>query len=117
MAVAALSSLPAKFAEHLADVVVQVEEFATTEQLQAVGLTDRWHLTGLYEGRPLHERSVMDTAEMPPMVSLFRQPLLAEWRETGVRWADLIRHVVIHEIGHHFGLSDDDMHALEDQAD
>jgi predicted Zn-dependent protease with MMP-like domain len=114
MARAALKALPARFREQCTDVVVKVEEFATREQLLAVGLDDRWELSGLYEGRPLSERSIWDAGEMPAIVTLFRQPLLHEWRNTGVRLDDLVTHVVIHEIGHHFGFSDETMHRLED---
>jgi predicted Zn-dependent protease with MMP-like domain len=114
MARAALDALPDRFRAQCADVVVKVEEFATSEQLEAVGLHDRWELSGLYEGRPLSERSVWDTGEMPAIVTLFRQPLLDEWRTTDVRLDELVTHVVIHEIGHHFGFSDETMHRLED---
>lgn len=111
-----LAGLPCAFRDPLADVVLRVEEFATLEQLNAVNLADRWELTGLYEGVALPDRSQWDHEVMPPVITLFRQPLLAEMRETGVGFAALVRHVVIHEAGHHFGLSDDDMHALEDSA-
>ena len=114
MARLALRRLPAQFREHLGDVVVKVEEFPSREQLASVDLEDRWDLSGLYEGVPLNERSIWDPSEMPPIVTLFRQPLLREWRETGVRFDDLVTHVVIHEIGHHFGFSDETMHLLED---
>jgi predicted Zn-dependent protease with MMP-like domain len=114
MARASLVGLPEPFRGHVEDVVVQVAEFATSEQLASVGLDDPWELTGLYEGRPLSERSIWDAGEMPAIVTLFRQPLLAEWRATGVQLEALIAHVVIHEIGHHFGFSDDTMHRLED---
>ena len=114
MARTALNALPAPFRDQCADVVVKVEEFATSEQLASVGLGDRWELSGLYEGRPLSQRSIWDAGEMPAIVTLFRQPLLQEWRSTGVRLEDLVSHVVVHEIGHHFGFSDDTMHRLED---
>lgn len=112
-----LARLPKMFREKLADVVLRVEEFATPEQLDAVGLADRWELTGLYEGVALPDRSQFDYETMPPVITLFRQPLLEELEETGVSFAALVRHVVIHEAGHHFGLSDEDMHALEDSAE
>ena len=114
---AVLDRLPPAFREHLADVVIRIEEFASAEQLVAVGMEDRWELTGLYEGIALPEQSQWDHERMPPVISLFRQPLLAEMRETGVGFAELVRHVVIHEAGHHFGLSDEDMHALEDSVE
>jgi predicted Zn-dependent protease with MMP-like domain len=93
--------------------VLRVAEFASDEQLAGVGMEDRWELTGLYEGIALPEQSQWDHERMPPVISLFRQPLLAEMEETGVGFAELVRHVVIHEAGHHFGLSDEDMDALE----
>jgi predicted Zn-dependent protease with MMP-like domain len=117
MAHAALRAIPPRFRAHLDDVVVRVAEFATAEQLAAVGLDDKWELSGLYEGRPLSERSIWDAGEMPAMVTLFRQPLLQEWRTTGVGLDELVAHVVIHEIGHHFGFSDETMHRLEDGED
>jgi predicted Zn-dependent protease with MMP-like domain len=111
-----LRTLPGMFGEQLREVVLEIAEFATAEQLAAVDLKNRWELTGLYEGRPLPDQSIWSSGDMPPRISLFRQPLLAEWRETGVDLAALIRHVVIHEAGHHFGFSDEDMHRLEDEA-
>ena len=108
-------SLPPQFRDRLHDVVVKVPEFATSEQLRSVGLTDRWHLSGLYEGEPLPLQSSWSSGRLPPHIYLFRQPLLAEWRETDVSLPQLIRHVFIHEAGHHFGFSDDDMHWLEEQ--
>ncbi len=111
-----LATLPEQFAAHCADVVLMVEDFATPEQLASVGLLDRWELTGLYEGRPLPEQSSWDSGEMPPRIWLFRMPLVAEMRSTRVSLEALVRHVVIHEAGHHFGFSDEDMHALEDMA-
>jgi predicted Zn-dependent protease with MMP-like domain len=114
MARAALRALPPRFRDHLEDVVVRIQEFATREQLDSVDLADEWELTGLYEGRPLSERSIWDAGEMPAIVTLFRQPLLHEWRTTGVELGDLVTHVVVHEIGHHFGFTDETMHRLED---
>jgi predicted Zn-dependent protease with MMP-like domain len=114
---AVLRRLPEPFRAHLDDVVLRIDEFASAEQLAAVGMEDRWDLTGLYEGIALPEQSQWDHERMPPVISLFRQPLLAEMRETGVGFAELVRHVVIHEAGHHFGLSDEDMHALEESVE
>ena len=117
MAEAVVARLPDEFREHMGEIVMQVEDFATPEQLAAVDMTDKWDLSGLYEGQALPDRSVWESGRMPARIWLFRQPLIAEWRETGVRMDDLVRHVVIHEAGHHFGFSDDDMHALEDEAE
>ena len=112
-----IERLPAEFRDQLGDVVLKIEEFARPEQLAAVGIGDRWNLSGLYEGTPLPEQSVWQTGSMPPVISLFRQPLLLEIRETGVTFEELVRHVVIHEAGHHFGFSDEDMHWLEDSVE
>ncbi|MBX7488025.1 metallopeptidase family protein [Qipengyuania sp. GH25] len=117
MAEAAFAGLPAEFRSQLSDVVLEVEDFATPEQLESVNLDDRWQLSGLYQGEPLPDRSIWESGRMPPRIWLFREPLIAEWRATGVRMEDLVRHVVVHEAGHHFGYSDEDMHRLEDQAD
>ena len=117
MAATVLASLPEKFRDELSEVVLKVEDFATQEQLESVGLSDKWELSGLYEGQALPDRSVWESGRMPPRIWLFRRVLIAEWRDTGVRMDDLVRHVVVHEAGHHFGFSDDDMHWLEDQAD
>lgn len=115
-ALAVLARLPQAFSRELEGVVLRVEDFATDEQLLSVGIEDAWDLTGLYEGVALTERSQWDSDGLPPVITLFRQPLLAEMEDTGVSFAALIRHVVIHEAGHHFGLSDDDMHTLEDSV-
>ena len=117
MAEAVVARLPDEFRDAMREVVMRVEDFATPEQLAAVDMTDKWDLSGLYEGQALPDRSVWESGRMPARIWLFRQPLIAEWRETGVRMDDLVRHVVIHEAGHHFGFSDDDMHALEDEAE
>lgn len=111
---AAIAKLPTQFAAHLGDVVLIVEEEADDETLAALGLEHPLELTGLYHGRPVGEKSSMESGSVPDRIHLYRQAILAEWCETGVRLDDLVAHVVIHEIGHHFGLSDPDMHALED---
>lgn len=117
LAVKAFRRIPAPFAQHLDGITIRVEEFADAETLASVGLDDPWQLTGLYHGRPMDEESIWSTGQLPPVITLYRQPLLAEWCETGVVLEELVTHVVIHEVGHHFGLSDEDMHALERQAD
>ncbi|MBU2341161.1 MAG: metallopeptidase family protein [Alphaproteobacteria bacterium] len=111
-----LRTLPEQFRSELDRAVTRVVDFATPEQLASVDLDDKWHLSGLYEGRPISEASIWESGELPPRIWLFRQPLLAEMQETGVGLEELVRHVVIHEAGHHFGFSDEDMHRLEDEA-
>lgn len=117
LARAAFARIPEPFAQHLDGITVHVEEFADEETLQALGIDDAWGLTGLYHGRPMDEESVWSSGEFRPRITLYRQPLLAEWCETDVTLEDLVTHVVVHEVGHHFGLSDEAMHALEDDAD
>ncbi|WP_374758608.1 metallopeptidase family protein [Sphingomonas sp. GV3] len=109
-----IARLPAPFRAHLGDIVLIVEEFADDETLSALGLDHPLDLTGLYHGRPIGEKSSLDSGALPDRIHLYRRAILDEWVETDVRLDDLVRHVTIHEIGHHFGLSDDDMHALED---
>lgn len=116
LAVAALERLPAAFRAHLAAVVVRVEEFADDQTLDEMGIEDPFELTGLYRGRPLGEKSVSDSGTLPDTIHLYRRPLLDEWVETGVTLEALVTHVLVHEVGHHFGLSDADMHALEEAA-
>lgn len=111
---ATIARLPAAFAAHLRDIVLIVEEEADAETLAALGIDHPLDLTGVYHGTPIGGKSVMDIAPLPDRIHLYRQAILAEWCETGVRLDDLVAHVTIHEIGHHFGLSDDDMHALEE---
>lgn len=111
---AALARLPQDFARHCGDVVLSVEEFADEETLAQLGIEDPFELTGLFEGLGLTEQSIEMSGQMPNRVRLFRQPILDEWIAGGEDLEHLIGHVVIHEIGHHFGLSDEDMHALEE---
>jgi len=116
LAVAAIRALPEPFAGYLADVVLRIEEFADDETLESLGIDDAWELSGLYHGRPVGERSAWDSGDLPAMITLYRAPLVDEWLETGVELGDLITHVVVHEVGHHFGLSDEDMERLEDEG-
>jgi predicted Zn-dependent protease with MMP-like domain len=116
LAHAALDRLPATFRAHLGDVVLRVEEFAAPEVLAEMGIEDPFELSGLYTGRPVGEKSSTDSGALPDMIHLYRRSLLDEWVETGVSLEELVTHVVVHEVGHHFGLSDADMHALEDDA-
>lgn len=117
LAHAALQRLPAEFTAHLGDLVLQVEEFADDELLAELGLEDPFELTGLYEGVPLHEKSIGDSGRLPDRIRLFRQPILDEWIARGDETLErLVAHVLVHEVGHHFGLSDEAMHALEEAA-
>lgn len=117
LARAALARIPEPFAAYLADVVLVIEEFADEATLRDMGMEDPFELTGLYSGRPVGEKDgFMGELPQPDTIHLYRRPLLDEWVDTGVSLQALITHVVVHEVGHHFGLSDDDMHALEDSV-
>ena len=116
IALKALNALPAEFRAHLGDVVLIVEEIADDETLDALGIEHPLDLSGLYHGRPLGEKSSMESGSLPDRIHLYRRAILEEWIETGVGLDELVAHVMIHEIGHHFGLSDEDMHRLEELA-
>jgi predicted Zn-dependent protease with MMP-like domain len=117
LARAALARIPEPFAAYLADVVLVIEEFADEATLRDMEMEDPFELTGLYSGRPVGEKDgFMGELPRPDTIHLYRRPLLDEWVETGVSLEALVTHVVVHEVGHHFGLSDDDMHALEDSV-
>lgn len=111
---AALAALPAEFRESLGDIVFMVEEFADAETLEEMGIDDPFDLSGLYEGVPLPERSVEQSGTLPERIRLFRRPILDEWSDGEETLEHLIAHVLVHEVGHHFGFSDEDMHALEE---
>ena len=116
LAEAAIARLPGTFRRHLVDVVLRIEDYADDEVLGQLGIEDPFELTGLYSGRSLDKQDRWVSGELPPMIHLYRRPLLDEWAETGVGLEALITHVIIHEIGHHFGFSDAQMHAIEEQA-
>ena len=113
---AALQRLPEPFASHLRDIVLVVEEFADEQTLAGFGMDDPFELTGLYLGRPLTEKSLEESGTLPDKVALYRRPILDEWADGDEDLEHLVTHVLIHEVGHHFGFSDDDMHALEEGA-
>ena len=109
-----LAALPEPFASHLGDVVLLVEDFADDATLRDMDIEDPFDLTGIYEGIPISERSVEQSGTLPDRIRLFRRPILDEWADGDDTLEHLVAHVLIHEVGHHFGLSDEDMHALED---
>ena len=110
-----LDRLPSPFADSLGDVVLQIEEVADPDTARRLGLNHPMQLSGLYEGVPLNLQSVQQSGRLPERITLFRRPIIAEWHSTAVSLDQLVSHIVIHEVGHHFGFSDDDMHALEDE--
>ena len=111
----AMARLPEPFAGHLAHVVLQVDEYADEALLADLGIKHPLDLSGVYEGIPIGQRSIETSGSLPDRIRLFRQAILAEWAEEGEPFEHLVRHILIHEVGHHFGLSDEDMHRLEDQ--
>ena len=113
---AALIGLPEPFAGHLGDIVLQVDELAEPELLAELGIDHPLDLTGVYEGVPIGEKSVDTPSQLPDRIRLFRRAILDEWVEEGEEFEHLIRHILIHEAGHHFGLSDEAMHHLEEQV-
>jgi len=114
LAQAAFAALPARFRAQAGAVVFRIEDFADTEILDEMGIEDAFELTGLYQGVDLAHRSVLNPSPETAMVFLYRRPILDEWAERGdVSLGDLITHVLVHEIGHHFGLSDADIEAIE----
>ena len=108
--------LPSPFFESLRDIVLLVEPVADLETARRVGLMHPMQLSGLYEGVSLNHQSVSHSGILPERITLYSRPILAEWQSSPVSLEQLVSHIVIHEVGHHFGFSDDDMHALEDQA-
>lgn len=112
-----LDRLPSPFAQSLHDVVLVIEEVADPDTARRLGLAHPMNLSGLYEGIPLNQRSISESGTLPERITLYRRPIVAEWRGTAVSLEQLVSHIVIHEVGHHFGFSDDDMHALEREAE
>jgi len=113
LADAAWRGLPDAFRAACGDVVIHIEDIATDEVLDSLGIEDPFDLTGLYHGVSLDQQSVSDPTPGPAHVSLYRRAILDEWAAGGESLGRLVAHVLIHEIGHHFGFSDDDMAAIE----
>ena len=112
-----LDRLPSPFVESLRDIVLQVVPVADAETARNVGLSHPMQLSGLYEGVSLNRRSVGQSGTLPEQITLYVRPIIAEWRSTSFSLDQIVSHIVIHEVGHHFGFSDDDMHALEDEGE
>ncbi len=110
----ALDAIPAELRALVKGCAIIVEDVADDETLTEMGIESPYELTGLYRGVPLTEKSVLDVAAVPDSIFLYREPILLEWIETGEDLFRLVRNVLIHEIGHHFGLSDEDIERLEE---
>lgn len=111
----ALAGLPEAFRAPCEGLAVRVADFAAPEVLADLGLEDPFELTGLYQGTALTEKSVFDVATEPDTIWLYRRPILEEWIERGeVTLEEMITHVLVHEIAHHFGMDDDEIAAIDD---
>ncbi|HEY1427886.1 MAG TPA: metallopeptidase family protein [Caulobacteraceae bacterium] len=114
LAQGAFAALPDRFRRLAGEVVFRVDDFPSDDVLDDLALDDPFELTGLYQGVDLTRRSVLDPSPAPARIFLYRRPILDEWAERGdVGLAELVAHVLTHEIGHHFGLSDADIDAIE----
>ena len=117
IAAQAFNTIPEELGRHVGDVVIHVEDFPDAETEQEMGLESPFDLLGLYRGVDLAHKSVGQVSSDIDHIFLYRRPLLDFWCETGEDLTHVVRHVLIHEIGHHFGLSDDDMERIEAAAD
>ena len=117
LAARALRSLPAALRLHCRDVIVKVLDFPDEETIEQLELETPFDILGLYTGVDLPARSISDVGRLPDIVQLYRRPMLDYWCESGEPLGQIVRHVLIHEIGHHFGLSDEDMERLEATED
>jgi len=113
----ALGTIPRRLEKHLGAVIIHVEEFPDRETEEAMGLESPFDILGLYRGVALPHKSVSDPRPNVDIIFLYRRPILDYWCETGEDLAHLVRHVLIHEIGHHFGFSDEDMERIEASQD
>jgi predicted Zn-dependent protease with MMP-like domain len=110
----ALATIPDELKRHLGPVVIRVDDFPDEETEDEMGLESPFDLLGLYRGVALPNKSVSAVLPNIDMIFLYRRPILDYWCETGEDLEHVVRHVLIHEIGHHFGLSDDDMERIEE---
>jgi predicted Zn-dependent protease with MMP-like domain len=110
---AALRTIPEPWRGHLRSVPVRVEDFCDEETEREMGLESPFDLLGLYRGVPLDHKSLADPSPEIDLIFLYRRPILDYWCETGEDLTHIVRHVLIHEVGHHFGLSDEDIDRIE----
>ncbi|WP_439547524.1 metallopeptidase family protein [Sandarakinorhabdus sp.] len=113
LAQAAVERLPDLFRQHLGGVVLRIEDFPDETVMAEMGLETPWDLLGLYWGRHVGMKGDVPTGALPDMIFLYRRPLLDLWAEGDESLEGLVTHVLVHEVGHHFGLSDADMDAIE----
>ena len=112
----AMGTIPNELRRHVQGVVIRVEDFCDEETEREMELESPFDLLGLYRGISLDQKSTISTPHDVDMIFLYRRPLLDYWCESGEDFEHVVRHVLIHEIGHHFGFSDADMEAIEEGA-
>jgi predicted Zn-dependent protease with MMP-like domain len=117
LAIEAYGNLPEEFRALAGNLVIEITDFPDDEVFDDMALETPFDLLGLFEGEGLTERFTVETGDLPNKITLFRRPILDYWAENEETLGDIITHVLIHEIGHHFGLSDDDMQTIEDHSD
>lgn len=117
LTVESYAHLPQEFRDLTGEILIQVAEFPTDEIMDSLALETPFDLLGLFEGRGIAERWNPQTGEGPNRVTLFRRAILDYWAENEETLGDIVTHVLVHEIGHHFGLSDEDMAAIEEAAE
>ena len=117
LATAAMATIPSALAQMVDDVPIRVADFPDDDVCREMGLESPFELLGLYSGIPFGEREAAAPPHQVDMIFLYRRPILDYWCESGESLDDIVRHVLIHEIGHHFGFSDEDMETLEAEAD
>jgi len=117
LAIEAFGNLPKEFRDLTGNLVIEIADFPTDDVFEDMALETPFDLLGLFEGRGISERFSMDTGDVPNKITLYRRPILDYWAENEETLGDIVTHVLIHEIGHHFGLSDDDMERIEESVD
>ncbi|MCQ2002338.1 metallopeptidase family protein [Rhizobium sp. NRK18] len=117
LAIEAYGNLPEEFRQLTGNLVIEVTDFPTDEVFEDMALETPFDLLGLFEGCGISERFSLETGDLPNHITLYRRPILDYWAENDETLGDIVTHVLIHEIGHHFGLSDDDMQRIEETAD
>jgi predicted Zn-dependent protease with MMP-like domain len=117
LAQAAVERLPDLFRRHMSDVILRVEDFPDEDVMRAMELESPFDILGLYWGHHVGDPGAAMTGAMPPTIYLYRRPMLDEWSHGEDSLEHLVTHVLVHEVGHHFGLTDDDIDAIEAALD
>ena len=117
LAQAAVERLPDLFRDHLANVLLRIEDFPDAEVMAEMELESEWDILGLYQGRHVGLKGDEPSGALPDMIFLYRRPILDEWCQSDDSPEAIVNHVLVHEVGHHFGLSDDDIEAIEAGAE